>query len=270
MPIEEVIARQVIVAIGLALALLVRSPPLLADSPARSESPAQSSPSGARSPAPLGLAVVAFAGATDAAWPLARSVYATASLRPPSLDEAHAHVLCGEAAPAGAPADVRDLAETVAALRGDDAPSRALLGDIARRLSVQAVVVVRASGERAERATARVFLPEAGIFDAATYAPDDASTLTWSAATRSLARAFGRGSSAAEFPPVQAGGSQAPRLATHGEPKVSAPATHRHEFYESGWFWGALGAAALAGGTVFLATRDSSAPAIHLQLEVPR
>ncbi|MEO8796929.1 MAG: hypothetical protein ABI551_03515, partial [Polyangiaceae bacterium] len=42
-----------------------------------------------------------------------------------------------------------------------------------------------------------------------------------------------------------------------------------HHFYESAWFWGALGAAAFAGTAIFLATRDSSGSAIHLQMKVP-
>jgi hypothetical protein len=288
---------------GLALALAALPSPLRADTPARSDasastpsvsSPPASSPSASTPPAsspssstpsptappqssalvapssaPAGLAVVALEGATDAAWPLARSIYATASLRPPTVDEAHAHALCGEPVPTDAPADLRDLAETVAALRGDDAPTRAILGDLARRFSVLGLVVVRIDGARPPRATARVFLTQAGAFDAATYAPDDATPLSWSATTRSLVRAFGS-DSAAGVVPAAAEALQAPRLATHVEPKVSAtPSSRRREFYESGWFWGALGAAAFAGGAVFLATRDSGASAIHLQLEVP-
>ena len=59
----------------------------------------------------------------------------------------------------------------------------------------------------------------------------------------------------------------APALATHEVPDGAAP--KRREFYESGWFWGALGAAAFVGAVVFFATRDSSAPALHLHVEVP-
>jgi hypothetical protein len=194
---------------------------------------------------------VALAGATDAAWPLARAVYAEPSLRPASVDETHARTLCGEAPPPGAPQDQRDVSDTVAALRGDDAPSRALLSDLARRFSVRGVVVVRLD---AGRATARVFLPEAAALDAATFSPDGASSpMTWSAATSSLVRTFG-----------------ASKL--HAPPLASQPVVGpepRHAFYQSGWFWGALGAAALAGGAVFLATRDNGPSTIHLQMEVP-
>ncbi|HXN30829.1 MAG TPA: hypothetical protein VN894_03165 [Polyangiaceae bacterium] len=214
-----------------------------------------------------GVAVVALAGATDAAWPLASSVYAAASLRPTTLDEVHAHVLCGEAAPMGAPPDVRDLAETVAAVRGDDAPSRALLGDIARRFSVRAVVVVRVE---TGAPSARAFLADSASFDAAAYAPDEASAASWSAAVRSLVRAFGTGAAAGVDPAIAAASAaSAPALATHQEPKADGARAHRRAFYESGWFWGAVGAAAFGAGAVFLATRDTGPQAIHLQLEVP-
>ena len=62
---------------------------------------------------------------------------------------------------------------------------------------------------------------------------------------------------------------QAPTLATHDAPTLDNPPPRHRPFYESGWFWGALGAAAFAGGAIYLATRDSSAPTIHLQVQVP-
>jgi hypothetical protein len=214
-----------------------------------------------------GLAVLALPGATDAAWPLASSVYAAPSLRPDRLDEAHAHVLCGEAAAGNAPAELRDLADTVAAVHGDDAPSRALLGAIARRFSVRAIIVVRSG---APAPSARVFLADTASFDAATYTPDEGSRLSWAAATRSLVRAFG---SAGSAPAEGAGASsnlvRAPALATHKEPKVESAPAPRKAFYESGWFWGAIGAAAFGAGAVYLATRDTGPSVIHLQLEVP-
>jgi hypothetical protein len=228
--------------------------------PARAETPLSPSVPSAPVPGPTpatpsvsgkgGVIVIALPGATDAAWPLARSIYGDASVRPTSMDEPHARALCGEAAPPNAAPDVRDLAETVASLRADDAPSRAMLGDIALRFSARAVVVVRADSGRP---SARVFLPDTRAFDAVTYAPDDAPSLSWSEATRHLVQTFGT--------------NRAPTLATHDGPE--AP-TRRRAFYESGWFWGALGAAAFAGGTVFLATRDSGSSTIHLHLEVPR
>jgi hypothetical protein len=231
------------------------------------QAPASALP--APSPAPAasrtGLAVVALPGATDAAWPLAREIYGDSSLRPASVDEPHARVLCGEPPTAPASADLRDLSETVAALRGDDAPSRALLDAIARQFAVRAVVVVRAE---ADHPTAKLYLAETGAFDAASYAPDDPPTgpsPSWLATARSLARLFGASRAAA--PAAQALAS-APVLATREAPRSETPAPAR-PFYTSVWFWGAVGAAALLGGAAYIATRDSSPSTIHLEVQVP-
>jgi hypothetical protein len=214
----------------------------------------------APAPSPGSLGVVALPGAADAAWPLAQSIYADPTLRPASVDEAHARVLCGETPAIGAPADLQDLADTVAALRGDDAPSRTLLGGIARKFALHALIVVRTDDGRP---TARVFLAETGAFDAAAYAPDDPPTApspSWSGTVRSLDRLFGAPA------PAQAS-IHAPVLATRQAPRSETPGPR--PFYESGWFWGALGAAALLGGAAYMATRDSSPGAIHLEVQVP-
>ncbi len=202
-----------------------------------------------------GLAVVAFPGATDAAWPLAQAVYADQGLRAAALGEANARILCGDAPPADATPALRDLAQTVAALRGDDAPTRVLLTEIARRFAVRALVSVWADGSG--HPTAHVFLPESGAFDAAVYPPDNGTPVSWSGAVQSLDRIF-----AAPMP------VPTPRLATHEVPQERA-GTHGH-FYESPWFWGGLGAAAAAAAAIYLSTRDSSSPTIHLELQVPK
>jgi hypothetical protein len=207
---------------------------------------------------PYGVAVVALAGATDAAWPLAQQVYALPLLRPPAIDEVHARILCGEAPAAGASPEVRDLADSLAAVKGDDAPSRMLLGVIARKLNVRALAVVRVVDGHPR---ARMFLPEAGIFDAASYAPDPGPALAWTATAQSLSRALGE--------PAAGSATSAPTLATHEEPAPTAPHSKGKAFYESGWFWGALGAAAFAGGAIFFATRDNGESTIHLQAQVP-
>jgi hypothetical protein len=216
-----------------------------------------------------GLAVVALTGTADAAWPLAREIYASLLLRPTTMDEPHARVLCGEAAAGGAPLELRDLADTVAALHGDNAPSRALLVDIARRFSVRAVVVVDLDGGHP---AARVFMAEIAAFDAATYRPDETDGFSWSGTVRSLTRTFASEASPSEG--VNGSVVHAPPMATvelgHGRQGTDKGAPRRRQFYESGWFWGALGAAAFAGATVFLATRDSSPSVIHLHVEVPR
>ncbi|MCL2449598.1 MAG: hypothetical protein FWD17_11680 [Polyangiaceae bacterium] len=222
-----------------------------------------------------GVAVVASAGASDAAWPLAQQVYANEALRPAQIDEAHARVLCGETPPADAPAELRDLADTVAAIHGEDAPSRALLAEIARRLAVAAVVVVHAGSGQSP--TARVFLSETREVDAATYAPDAAPATGWSATVLSLTRLFAPSrpspapspAAAAAPSPGPATVATAPALATREAPK-SVGSKAARPFYVSPWFWGAVGVAALAGGAAYLLSRDTGSSTIHLELQGPR
>jgi hypothetical protein len=192
-------------------------------------------------------------------------------------------VLCGDPAAPGAPADLRDLADTVAALRGEDAPSKALLAEIARRSNAAALVVVRA--DAGAPPSARVFLAENHEFDAATYAPDAGPGIAWSSTARSLARAFATstgapattsspGSPAATTsvtPPhrgTAASAAPAPALATRTAPKPAESQTSR-PFYVSPWFWGALGVAAVVGGGAYLLSRDNGSSTIHLQLQGP-
>jgi hypothetical protein len=242
-------------------------PAATAAAPASPPPPAPAPPAAT---APSGVGVVAVAGATDAAWPLAQAVYGTPALRPAGIDEAHARVLCGEPPASGAPADLKDLADSVAAVRGEDAPSRMILGEIAHRFAVRALVVVHLD---AGRPAARVFLPDSGAFDAATYAPDATPANAWTATTQSLARTFGppAAPAPAAAPPAAATPppSSAPPLALHAEPVVDNTPPKGKAFYESGWFWGALGAAAFAGAAVFLATRDNGPTTIHLEAQVP-
>jgi hypothetical protein len=229
-----------------------------------------------------GLAVVALPGAADAAWPLAQAVYADPGLRPPSIDEAHARVLCGDPAPAGAPADLRDLADTVAALRGTDAPTRALLANVAQHFAVRGLVVVSVAAATVPSASppaasARVFLADAGDFDAAMYAPaassDPAAPVSWASAVRSLERAFPPPPAPPPAAPPAAAPAPtpAPALAVQPTPHAEPGDKSRHArpFYESPWFWGALGVAAAAGAASYLLTRDNGSSTIHLHMQVP-
>ena len=214
--------------------------------------------------APSGLAVVAEPGATDAAWGLAQSVYAVDAIRPIAVDEPHARVLCGEPPVTEAP-DLREIAEMVAAVHGDTAPSRSLLGVLARRFNVRALLVVRAGSSAERGATARVFLSDSGSFDAAIYSPDDSPTSGWSGAVRSLVRAYGM-----QVPSADPGALRAPALATAEVPKAEAVPSKKVSFYQSGWFWGAIAAAAFAGGAAYFAVRDNGPTTIHLEMQVPR
>jgi hypothetical protein len=209
--------------------------------------------------------VVAEPGTTDAAWGLAQSVYAVDAIRPVGIDEPHARVLCGEPPPATEAPDLRDLVQLVAAVHGDTAPSRSVLGDLARRFNVRALLVVRAGSASEPGPTARVFLPEAGLFDAATYSPDDSPTPGWSAAVRSLVRAYGM-----QVPSVDPGALRAPAFATAEVPKAETVPPKKVSFYQSGWFWGAIAAAAFTGGAAYFAVRDNGPATIHLEMQVPR
>jgi hypothetical protein len=222
----------------------------------------------------VGLAVLAVGDASSVAWPLARAVYANGALRPPELDEAHARVLAGETPAAGAPKELTELAETRAAIRGDDAPSRRLLASLAGTFRVRGIVVVALPASAA--ANARVFLADAAAFDAARYAPDpprsdalgaDAAVPEpeWTGAVASLSRAYGAVSHAG-FPTS----TPASPLAQTPAPVARDGGGGSRPFYSSPWFWGAIGAAAFGGVALFFATRDSGSETIHLQVQVPK
>jgi hypothetical protein len=239
----------------------------------------------ADAPSPKGLAVMAQGDATVSAWTLARAVYGDTALLPATLDETHARALLGEQVAPDAPRDVRDLAETRAALHGDDAPSRSLLSGIAASLHVRGIVVVEEhqvspSQPRATPA-ARVFVAGTGAFDAVLYEPDPPPTATWGStppstswlsATNALRRSFGEAGVVIPGPssaPSASGslGSSAPLQTAHPAPPEGEK---KHPFYTSPWFWGALGAAAFAGVAFYFVTRDSSDPMIQLQVQVPK
>jgi hypothetical protein len=217
---------------------------------------------------PRGFVVLALAGGTDVAWPLARDVYTNAALRPAAIDEAHARALAGEAPAANASRELQDLAATRAAVHGDDAPSRQLLASIARKLHARGVIVVDAGTAPPKSATARVFLADGTDFDAARYAPDDAPAVSWRGAVQSLARAY---PAPADAPPPAPAPTAvpAPAAALREGPKVENMPSGPKKFYESPWFWGAIGAAALAGVGVYFLTRDNGSSTIHLQLQAP-
>ncbi len=149
--------------------------------------------------------------------------------------------------------------ESAPGVTGEDPASSAALTDLAHRLNARALVVVHMEGGLP---VARVFQADTGTFDATTYVPDDAGTLQWGGAAQAIGRTVGV---AAPAP----GPLQAPALATHEEPAPVTEPPKKRAFYESGWFWGALGAAAFAGGAVYFATRDNGPVPIHLEMQVP-
>jgi hypothetical protein len=227
-----------------------------------------------------GLVVLGLGNTVDIAWPLARAVYGDASLRPGTLDEAHARILVGEPADDASTAELRDLADLRAAIHGDDGASRRLLESIALSLHVNGVVVVEAGATADARPAARVYVTTSQAYDAVRYEPDPPTPVTWGGATAltwgSAVQALHRGFADAPLP------APAPPEA------VSVPAVHavpalpngahpdkgkegKRAFYQSPWFWAAAGAALFAAGAVYLATRsDSTSDNIQLQVQVPK
>jgi hypothetical protein len=216
-----------------------------------------------------GLAVLALGAPSEAATELARETSADNSLR--SASDARARVLLGEPVPSGAPREVVDLADLRAAVKGDDVASRQILAAIALKLGVRGIVVVEETPGKAP--SARLFLAESGEMDAARYEPDTGSSpIAWSATVRSLARALGTTvlpePVPGATPSATAGAATSPFSVREGPRIDNTPPSHRM-FYESPWFWGAIGAAAFAAVGIFFATRDNSTNTIHLQLQVP-
>lgn len=231
-----------------------------------------------------GVAVLSLGAAREDAFMLARAVYAS-RLRPPTVDEAHARVLAGEVPAENAAADVRELAELRAAITGDDAPSRRLLGSLADQLHVAGLLVVSVENVPAPSApaadagapavgsqavTARLFLPDTREFDAARYSPDASvrGPGSWRSVVSSVERRF----PAAAAAPAPTGGTvAAPAAATRPSPPTMRPQEEGSKpFYASPWFWGAVGAAVLIGGGIYLATQDTSSDPIHLRMRVPQ
>lgn len=244
---------------------------------AAAQPPAPSSPNAAVPVAPpegqtRGVAVLGLAGARDDAFALARAVYAS-RLRPQGLDEIRARVLAGDPPPPNATRSLIELAEVRAATKGEDAASRRLLAGIGKQVGAAAVLVVsRTEGEAppaddagatnadasavGTRVTARLFLVDAGEFDAARYEPDGTDA-PWRATVASLEQRFPK-EVASVAGPTHPATQPVPPKESEGKP-----------FYSSPWFWGALGAAVVVGGAFYLASRDTDSGTIHLQMRSP-
>lgn len=247
--------------------------------------PQQSQPG---KPTGQGIAVLAIGPARDEAFALARAIYGS-RLRPTSLDEVRARVLAGAAPPPNASRELRELAEVRAGITGEDAAGRRLMTGLAQQVGAEALLVVKVergsaaaapagppaavedggastdAGNAAPATTvvARLFLTDSGDFDAARYAPEPGldGPAAWKSTVTSLEARF----------PTSSRGVGAPNAALAPAPVKVRPEDEKSSpFYASGWFWGALGAAALVGGAFYFATRDTGSDPIHLQLKVPR
>ncbi len=283
-----VLALSATAALSLSLAATARgdeSPPVVAAAPlasAKSPTVVAAAPAGA----PHGLAVVAVGDTVAIAWPLAQKIYAAASLRPNALDEPRARALAGEPSAATDSAEVRDFAEMRAAVKGDDAPSRAVLTSLAHAVNVRGLVVVSAAPALGGAPTARVFVADGAGFDSASYVPDGAAAATatpstaasvaplvWDGAVRSLVRSFGAAPAPATAAASGTASASTAAILTATSPVPASKTDERsvsHPFYTSPWFWTAVGAALVGAGAVYLGTRDNGAQAIHLQMQVPK
>ena len=191
-----------------------------------------------------GVIVVACSpSVSEQAWSLAGRLYRDAMLRPVSADEQTVRVLAGDAVSADAPASVQDLARARTALDPQTPASLRVADSVSRELRVSALLLVHevAPGyvrARLYRSAERSFYP-IDLWPA----PDGQGRPSWDSAVTWL-----HANAEAARNRTVASGTQGGVM-------------------RSGWFWGALGAAAGAAVIVYAAGRndDSASPSsIHL------
>lgn len=225
-----------------------------------------------------GAVVVAVGeGATPAARVLARSVYRDPALRP-TLDDASARVLVGEAPTADAPASVRELVEVRASVEraGSDVIARRLLASLGAQAEAELVVAVRLDGGRPVARVLRVATatyapielgatilgstqPAAAPAPAPAPAPAETRTFEWPGAADAL-RAQLRPRTPASQPVGPLAPQSVPAKAASGAPPAGG------EVWRSPWFWGAIGVVAAAGATVFAFAKagEGETDTVHL------
>lgn len=199
-----------------------------------------------------GVAVIAIGeGASDAAWPVALAVYGDEALRP-RLQDRDARVLAGAEPPKDAPKETKELAELRAQVRGDDAASRLLLKEIARRTSTVALVLVWPKSDTLPAPTPA----QARLYDAADDAVDPSlhreGNAGWSALVTTLRARYAKADAATPNAASGPNGS-----ATKGELPKGTPAKGGSAILSSPWFWGAI-AAAVLGAVVYAASTKAS------------
>jgi hypothetical protein len=260
------LATGALVAIGLVFAhgesaALADDPPkALATPTAPAASAAQAQPRGA-------VVVATSDGAGSAARALAFDVYRDAALRP-SIDDATARVLAGDAPAEGALARLKEIAELRASIAhaGSELVGRRLLASLGTELSATFVVSVAMDGSHP---IARVLRSATATFERVEIAPtieiaaDGTRAFHWPGATTTLhgflvGHDGGDPHAPAALPPAPL----APKTEASAPPPV--PAEPR-PFYKSPWFWGSAGGAALVGLSVFLISRATSSTSdVHL------
>ncbi len=214
-----------------------------------------------------GVVVVAVGeGSADAAFVVAKAVYAHAEVRPGIVDR-DAQILAGGALEPNAPKDAVELAELRTKIHGDDVASRLLMAEIARRTRSRAVALVFAP-------VAPETTPHVQLYDAADdaieptiFRPSDAKGDAkvdegWPLLVSTM-RA--RWSLTAD---VDGAGKSTKPEKTDGSGKGEAAKGESGKLITSSvWFWVALGAAVVAGGVVYLTTRDSGTNPTPLRVQ---
>ena len=227
-------------------------------------------PVAASAPAPTraaaqGAVVVALSDdAGPAARALAHEVYREPALRP-SIDEATARVLTGDAAAADpqAAAPSARLAE-IAALRSSiaasvtDITTRHLLASLGATLRADLVVAVSLDGGHAmarvlHTGTASYERVELGA--GVEIAADGARSFKWPGAAATL-----RGLLPAPPEPKPAPEPSKPvvKAPEPAKPAPKTPLSDQRPAWQSPWFWAALGGVAAVGVTVFVLAKTSS------------
>jgi hypothetical protein len=189
-----------------------------------------------------GVAVVAIDDAVDPAWGLATRVYSDPLLRPAKLDDATARTLAGEPVAPSASPRLHELSQARKALKGDDPMAGRIAASIAADLGGANLLVVR---QTARGPHARLFLASSRSF----YSPDlwqqknVEGTPSWEAAVAWLH-----------------GHALASRPMPQPEPAKST------SIFRSGWFWGAIGAAATIGiVAATIGSSDDSSDSLHVR-----
>jgi len=235
--------------------------------------PTASAPPAAPRPAlpapPTGALVIATAeNAGPAARALAFAVYRDAELRP-SVDDATARVLAGDAPAEGASARLKEIAELRVSIAhaGSEVVARRLLASLGTELGAVLVVSVALDGIRP---VARVLRAGAPAFErlelgpTVEVAPDGVRSFRWPGATETL-RGLLPGHDAVLNPPIPAAPAPAPLAPRADTAPVPAEPGEPRPFYKSPWFWGSVGGAAALGLSVFLISRATSATSdVHL------
>jgi hypothetical protein len=247
-----------------------------AAAPAVVAAPAPAAPAQAPAPARVaaarGAVVVALSDdAGPAARALAHEVYREPALRP-SIDEATARVLTGDAAPAdpqGAAPSAK-IAE-ITALRGSivasvtDITTRHLLASLGSSLRADLVVAVSLDGGHAmarvlHTGTASYERVELGA--GVEIAADGARSFKWPGAAATLRGLLPAPPEPKPAPEPSKPVAKAPESA---KPAPKTPISDQRPAWKSPWFWAALGGVAAVGVTVFvLAKTTSSSGTIHL------